>query len=213
MYSEQLFNMKKKLYITASGRVNTNCYIMVDEVNNNCIIVDLPDETGEQLAEFCQQNGITPLAILLTHGHFDHCGGVAEFLREFNVPVYGHANDIELAKNASKNKWRVRAEDCDITNFVNDGETITIGDFIIEVMHTPGHTMGSVCYFIEDLMFSGDTLFHTDIGRTDFAESNPAEMYKSLKKIAKIEKDYKVLPGHEEYTTLKEEQENNVYLR
>ena len=62
-------------------------------------------------------------------------------------------------------------------------------------------------------MFSGDTLFHTDIGRTDFAESNPAEMYKSLKKIAKIEKNYKVLPGHEEYTTLKEEQEHNVYLR
>ena len=191
--------MEKKLYITASGRVNTNCYIMVDEVNANCIIVDLPDETGEQLAEFCKQNNVKPLAILLTHGHFDHCGGVAAFLREFDVPVYGHANDIDLAKNASKNKWRVRAEDCDITNFVNDGDVITLGDFTIEVMHTPGHTMGSVCYFVDDC--------------TDFAESNPTEMYKSLRKIAKIEKNYKVLPGHEEYTTLKEEQEHNVYLR
>ena len=204
--------MEKKLYITAGGRVNTNCYLMVDK-DNNAVIVDLPDETGEQLADFLKQNDIKPLAILLTHGHFDHCGGVAAFLREFDVPVYGHKNDIDLAKNASKNKWRVRAEDCDITNFINDGDKIVLGDFEIDVMHTPGHTMGSVCYFADDIMFSGDTLFHTDIGRTDFAESNPAEMQKSLARIAKIEKDYKVLPGHEEYTTLKEEQENNVYLR
>lgn len=204
--------MEKKLYITAGGRVHTNCYLMVDK-DNNAIIVDLPDETGEQLAEFLKQNNIKPLAILLTHGHFDHCGGVASFLRVFNVPVYGHKNDIDLAKNASKNKWRVRAEDCDITDFINDGDKIVLGNFEIDVMHTPGHTMGSVCYFVDDIMFSGDTLFHTDIGRTDFAESNPAEMQKSLARIAKIEKDYKVLPGHEEYTTLKEEQENNVYLR
>ena len=204
--------MEKKLYIIASGRVHTNCYMLVDD-NNNCIIVDLPDETGDKLAEFCKENKINPLAILLTHGHFDHCGGVAGFLREFNVPVYGHQNDVALAQNASKNKWRVPAEDCNITNFVNDGDKIVFDGFEIEVMHTPGHTMGCVCYFVDDLMFSGDTLFHTDIGRTDFAESNPAEMQKSLKRIAKIEKDYKVLPGHEEYTTLKEEQENNIYLR
>ena len=204
--------MKKQLYIIASGMVRTNCYILVDE-NKNCIIVDLPDKTGEKLADFCKQNEIKPLAILLTHGHFDHCGGVAGFLREFDIPVYGHANDIELAQNASKNKWRVPAEDCTMSNFVQDGDKIVIEDFEIEVMHTPGHTMGSVCYFVDDFMFSGDTLFHTDIGRTDFAESNPAEMKKSLKKIAGISKDYTVLPGHEEHTTLKEEQQNNVYLR
>lgn len=204
--------MEKKLYIIASGRVHTNCYMLVDG-NNNCIIVDLPDETGEKLAEFCKENKINPLAILLTHGHFDHCGGVADFLTEFNVPVYGHKNDIDLAQNASKNRWRVRAKDCTFTNFINDGDKIVFDGFEIDVMHTPGHTMGSVCYFVDDLMFSGDTLFHTDIGRTDFAESNPAEMQKSLKRIAKIEKNYKVLPGHEEYTTLKEEQENNIYLR
>jgi len=150
---------------------------------------------------------------LLTHGHFDHCGGVAAFLKSFDVSVYGHENDVTLAQCASKNKWRVRAEDCNITNFVNDGDTILLGDFQIKVLHTPGHTMGSVCYIIDENMFSGDTLFHTDIGRTDFNESNPAEMKKSLKKLAEIKEDYKVYPGHEESTTLREEQENNIYLR
>lgn len=202
----------KNLNLIVCGRIGTNSYLLSDE-EKNAVVIDVPDGSGEKLADFCAENGLKPLAILLTHGHFDHCGGVAGFLRKINVPVYASEADAELMNKASQNRFRVPAENCAATEFVADGETLKIGNFEFKVMATPGHTDGSVCYFIDDFMFSGDTLFCDSIGRTDFAESNPQKMKESLAKINKIERNYIVFPGHEEGTRLKDEQENNIYLR
>ena len=202
----------KNLNLIVCGRIGTNSYLLSDE-EKNAVVIDVPDGSGEKLADFCAENGLKPLSILLTHGHFDHCGGVAGFLRKINVPVYASEADAELMNKASQNRFRVPAENCAATEFVADDETLKIGNFEFKVMATPGHTDGSVCYFIDDFMFSGDTLFCDSIGRTDFAESNPQKMKESLAKINKIERNYIVFPGHEESTRLKDEQENNIYLR
>lgn len=204
--------MKKQLYTLVCGRIGTNCYVLTDE-NNDAVIFDMPDSAGEKVADFCEENKLQPLAVLLTHGHFDHCGGVADFLSKFSVPVYGSKEDCLLASNASKNRFRIPAKDCKITNFVSDNDCIQLNDFQIKVMQTPGHTLGSVCYFVDDFMFSGDTIFHGDVGRTDFAESSPEKMIESLEKIKKINANYFIYPGHEESTTLFEEKNNNRYLK
>ncbi len=202
----------KQLYTVVCGRIGTNCYILTDE-NKDAVIFDVPDSSGEKIAKFCEDEQLKPLAVLLTHGHFDHCGGAFDFLCKYSVPVYGNKEDFDLASRASKNRFRISAKDCTITNFVADGDCIEINNFKINVMHTPGHTMGSVCYFVDGLMFSGDTLFHGDIGRTDFAESNPSEMIESLRKIKSINTDFAVYPGHEESTALFEEKKTNSYLK
>lgn len=203
--------MKKKLFTLVCGSIGTNCYILINEYYD-AIIFDIPDSAGKEIANFCKKNKFNPLAILLTHGHFDHCGGVAEFLKYFSVPVYGNSDDYDLAMSASNNKFRIHAQDCEIKNFIADGDCIEIKNFKIDVMHTPGHTPGSVCYFVDDLMFSGDTLFLNAIGRTDFQESDPQKMSESLCKIKNLKQDYIVLPGHEESTTLFNEKHNNRYL-
>lgn len=204
--------MKNQVYTLVCGRVSTNSYIVFDE-NKDAIIFDIPDSSGEIIADFCDKNDLKPLAVFLTHGHFDHCGGVAAFLKRKNVPVYGCGADEALAMSAEKNHFRVPAENCKITNFVQDGEVVRTGGFEVSVMFTPGHTAGSVCYFVGDDMFSGDTLFCDSIGRTDFPESDASKMAESLKKIAAIDKDYNVYPGHEESTTLFAEQKHNIYLK
>lgn len=204
--------MKTNLSILVGGRVGANCYVLSDE-KGRALIFDIPDSCGERVADFCANNNLTPLAILLTHGHFDHCGGVAAFLRRFAVKVYGSEADASLAASATANRYKVKAENCHITDYVTDGQSLGIADFDVKVIATPGHTAGSVCYIVGDDMFSGDTLFHGDIGRTDFPESVPGAMAESLKKLAAINGNYTVYPGHEEATTLEEEKRENPYLR
>jgi glyoxylase-like metal-dependent hydrolase (beta-lactamase superfamily II) len=193
------------------GIVGTNCYV-VENDDKQCLIIDVA-YSGVKIEEYIKENNLKPLAILLTHGHFDHCGGARYIFKDDNLPVYCHKDDIELASNASKNRWGAPSLDCDVTNVIKGEENLKIGAFEIKVLPTPGHTPGSVCYFIKDYMFSGDTLFADDIGRTDLAGGNMSEMKKSLEKIKKIEGDYKLLPGHEESSTLSREKQNNRYLK
>ena len=193
------------------GIVGTNCYV-AEKDNKECLIIDVA-YSGVKIEEYIKENDLKPLAILLTHGHFDHCGGARYIFKEKKLPVYCHKEDVELASNASKNRWGAPSIDCDVTNIIDGESTLQIGSFEIKVLHTPGHTPGSVCYIIEDCMFSGDTLFADDVGRTDLAGGSMSELKKSLEKIKRIEGDYKLLPGHEESSTLSYEKQNNKYLK
>lgn len=199
------------IVIIPIGLICTNCYILIDEKSNDCIVID-PAYSRGKLASYISEHSLNLLGILLTHGHFDHCGGVAELLTDKTVPVYCQVDDVKLASEASKNRWRAPALNCEVTNVISDEALIKLGSFDIKVMFTPGHTPGSVCYFIEDYMFSGDTLFADDIGRTDMAGGSMSDMMKSLAKIATIKEDYRVFPGHGENTTLSHEKCFNKYL-
>lgn len=190
----------------------TNTYVFIETDTNSCVVID-PAYNSSKVVDFIVNNNLDLQGILLTHGHFDHCGGVEQLLEHKNVDVFGGAADAIMAQNASRNQWGAHARDCKITRYVNKLNKFTIGDFDFEVMETPGHTEGSVCYFCDEYMFSGDTLFDGCIGRTDLPGGDVSQMRQSLERINKITFDYIVLPGHEGITTMLEQKKYNPYLQ
>lgn len=150
----------------SAGILPTNTYVLYDSQTKCCVVVD-PAFDGDKITKFIDEKGLKPVAVLLTHGHFDHCGGAKPIVEKYGVPVYGSEKDAALAASASKNLWGVFCHDCKITDYVDGIDSFSVGSFSFGVMKTPGHTPGGVCYFIDDIMFSGDTLFKECIGRID----------------------------------------------
>lgn len=153
------------------GSMGTNCYIAVNEENGECILVDLAAWPPE-LSSHIRTGGLKPLAVLLTHGHFDHIMGLDGLLREYDIPVYAFESEKEVLNSARLNLSAMMAGAYTFSDarYVKDGQILDIGGVQIRVIHTPGHTSGGCCYYIEKegILFSGDTLFHASIGRTDF---------------------------------------------
>lgn len=186
------------------GMLQTNCYIAWGEAAEGCIVVD-PGDQPEKVISALENLDRTPEAILLTHGHFDHIGGVAPLQAEYGCPVYLHEEDLTLPTPMTGGKLSG-------TTHYDEGDTLSLAGLEIKVLHTPGHTGGSVCLICENVMFSGDTLLAGSIGRTDFPGSDPGEMMQSLEKLANLPGNYRVLPGHAEETTLDEERRSNPFL-
>ncbi len=209
--------MKLKVEGYPIGYMGTNCYLATDTETNFRFIVD-PGENDPLLKRLMKDVKEGELCyILLTHGHFDHIMGVAEVQEHYGGKIVVHEKDADCFVDEEKSL---------ISNFgsgaklpkkadilVKDGDTLPFADGRIEVMHTPGHTEGSVCYLIEDKIFSGDTLFFNSVGRTDFKTGSPREIAKSLKRLAELEGDRKVYPGHNMLTTLDHERKYNIFLR
>lgn len=204
--------MEYQIHSLQLGILQTNCHIIENAHNKHCVIID-PAFTSKKLSKFLICNNLQPIAVLLTHGHFDHVGGVKDIVEKYHVPVFGNKMDGAEAAKASKNIWNVIAKDAIITNFIENGKPISIEDFEFEVLFTPGHTEGSVCYFFDDkYMFSGDTIFCGSIGRTDLKGGDMNKMFQSLNTIKNLERNYIILSGHGENTTLFEEKKTNSYL-
>lgn len=213
---------KMKINHYVVGMVQTNCYIVINDETKECFIVD-PGASGKQLAEKIRQDGLTPVAILLTHGHFDHAGAAKTLADEFNIKVYAHEAEADTLKDPQKNvSWMVNCkESYDADVFLKDEELITLAGFEIKVLHTPGHTVGGCCYYIptEDVVFTGDTLFAQSVGRTDFPGGSMSQIVRSiqeklltLNEPGNLETDIMVYPGHNDPTTIETERINNPYL-
>lgn len=201
-----------KYVVFTCGQLQTNCVVV--QSGNNCLVVDVPFGSND-VADYVLSNNLHVDAVLLTHGHFDHCGGVNAFLKSChaNAPVFVHQNDFGLCTKASKNKWGIFCEDCFPTHFLQQGR-LQIGNFCLEVLETPAHTTGSVVFLTQDgVMLAGDTLFRGSVGRIDFPESVPQFLKSSLQKIASLKQNYRVICGHGPETTLNQEKIHNVYLR
>ncbi len=194
------------------GLLYTNAYVVISKNDSLCVVIDPACDNGE-MANFITSNNLAVSAVLLTHGHFDHCGGVSALIKGKNIPVYCSREDAQMAANVSKNPWGVPCKDCIVTDFVSDGQKIAVGGFEFSVLSTPGHTKGSVCYIIGDYLFSGDTLFAGGIGRTDLEGGDMADMRRSLQKLKKLDKNYFICPGHQETSRLLHEMEYNPYLK
>ena len=186
------------------GMLQTNCYIAWGDCPDRCIVAD-PGDEPEKVASYLEKLGRRPEAILLTHGHFDHIGGVPQLQEKYGCPVYLCEDDLALPV-------RMTGGSLTGTTHYAEGDTLTLAGLTIRVLQTPGHTPGSVCLICGDVMFSGDTLFAGSIGRTDFPGSDHRQMLLSLAKLAALPENYRVLPGHAEETTLDEERRSNPFL-
>ena len=187
------------------GQLGANCYVVADEQAKTCAVVD-PGGQGRQLAQWLRQEGLTPKYVLLTHGHFDHVGGVKELVGEYpGLPVYLHPNDTQLTPELCQGLFW--------TEFYEEGDELTMDGLTFRVYHTPGHTPGSVCLQVEDVLLTGDTLFAGSCGRTDFPGGSWTQLMNSFARLAKLSGNYGVLSGHGESSDLDTERAVNPYMK
>jgi hydroxyacylglutathione hydrolase len=199
------------------GALQTNCYFL--ENNHQCVVID-PGAESEKLIEYLKINELTPLAILLTHAHFDHIGAVDALRDYFSIPVYVHEKEAKWLFDPSlngsqfffpENVIRVKPADYILTK----EETVTVGPFTLEVLETPGHSPGSVSYTVQEagIVFAGDVLFYQSIGRTDLPGGNHKQLLETIhEKLLTLPEETVVLPGHGVETTIQDEMDHNPFI-
>ena len=198
------------------GSVQTNCYFAINEETKEVLIID-PGACAGQLAERVRTEGLHPVAVLLTHGHFDHAEGAQELAGEFDIQIYVHEDDRETLENPKLNvSWLMgKSEVFHADQFLKDEQELDLAGFHIRVLHTPGHTPGGCCFYFpyENTVFSGDTLFCGSVGRTDFERGSMSELIRSIReKLLALPEDTVVYSGHGDVTTIEYERMSNPYL-
>ena len=193
-----------KIHTLTLGLYQTNTYIIHEASSKSCCVID-PGYEAATILDKLEDLGLTLDAILLTHGHFDHVGAVKDLAADTDCRVFLCAEDALLPPMFTGGKLYY-------TDTYAEGSILNIAGLYIHVLHTPGHTPGSVCLLVEDTLFSGDTLFAGSCGRTDIG-GDWAAIQKSMKRLASMDADFRVFPGHGESTTLAAEKRYNPYMR
>lgn len=191
------------------GPIGTNCYLLEDEKAHVAAVIDPGDEAG-RILQVIKDDGVDVKYILLTHGHYDHTTAVPELHQALpQAEIYIHKAD---ANGAGSRLFPLAGQIPDL-KFYDEGNALTLGELTIQVLHTPGHSKGSVTLKVGDVLFCGDTLFAGSCGRTDLAGGSYAEIMASLKKLGQLPGDYHVCPGHDVTSTLERERRSNPFLR
>ena len=191
------------------GPIGTNCYLLCDETEHRCAVID-PGGDPLMVAAAVKDTGCAPAAILLTHGHYDHTGAVADLQAKWpQVPVYLNRRDQYEGDAYLQQLFPPVAD----TRNYDEGDTIAVGGLTLSVLATPGHSEGGVTLRCGDALFCGDTLFAGSCGRTDFPGGSVKKIMVSLKRLGSLEGDLTVYAGHMEPSTLDRERSWNPYLR
>lgn len=198
------------------GPVCTNCYLLVNHKTGELLVVD-PGDQAQLIEKQIEKTGAKPVAILLTHGHFDHAGAAEELADKYQISIYAHEAERETLEDPGLNLCGMIGEHkvyhADI--FVKDEEVLNLAGFFIRVFFTPGHTIGGCCYYIADekILFSGDTLFQESVGRTDFPRGSASDLIRAIReKLMPLPDDVTVYTGHDESTLIGYERMHNPYL-
>ena len=184
------------------GPLQVNCYILWE--TEQCLVID-PGFEPERVMKTCDELGLKIQAILLTHGHFDHVGGVKKIAEKTGCQVFLHLDELSLPPFITSGKLYY-------TDTYAEGDEITLAGMTFTVLHIPGHTPGAVCLHFGDHLFTGDTLFAGSCGRTDLPGGSFATIKASLKRLASLPGNASIYPGHGEETTLETERKNNPYI-
>ena len=199
-----------KLYHLQSGPLSVNTYFLVNE-DGQAVVID-SGENYKKVKSVEDLYNIKIKAVLLTHAHFDHCGNAKKLQDDGAIICVSELDAQKLLNddNLSKDFGR-KFEYLTADKIFNDGDVLALCGFKIKVIATPGHTDGSVCFMVDNLLFTGDTLFLGSVGRTDFKSGNRNDLVQSIKKLFALDGDYAVYPGHDEFTTLEHERKYNVF--
>ncbi|MNK78026.1 putative metallo-hydrolase [compost metagenome] len=201
----------------AVGPLGCNCTILGCPETRKALVVD-PGGDADRIAALLDRHGLTPVALLHTHAHFDHVLGASELKERFGAEILLHADDLPLYENVPMQGAFFGfslPEPAPVDRFVPDGEQLAFGAATGEVIHTPGHTPGSICFHVgtQKLLLTGDTLFAGGIGRTDLWGGSQTALMRSIReRLLILDPETRVIPGHGPETTLGEEAVNNVFL-
>lgn len=198
------------------GALETNCYLVYCHETLQCAVVD-PGAEAQKIFRLIAERGVTPVMLLNTHGHIDHIGANKDVKERFNIPLYIHASDEAMLENVQQSElsFFLDAKDSPSPDkYLEEGETIKIGKSSLKVIHTPGHSPGSVSFLGDGFLLSGDTLFYRGVGRTDLPGGSWTELVKSIKtKILTLPDETTVLPGHGPYTSVGQEKSFNPFIQ
>ena len=204
-----------KIDAIMTGPFSVNCCIVSN--NGDAVIVD-PGGNAADIEAYISDNGLKPLAVVNTHGHFDHIGAISEITKRYGIPFYIHKDDEFLLSQGQKivKMYGFGTMENPVPDkYIEDGEVLTFGSITIKVLHTPGHTPGGCCLYIEgaDSVLTGDTLFHESIGRSDFPYADGKQLTDSIMtKLFALDDNVKVYPGHGGFSTIGHEKQYNPYL-
>ena len=204
---------KLNIKYMVQGMISTNVFLVQNTETKEVFIID-PADGAAAIADAVRGMDGRPVAILLTHGHFDHILAAEELKKEFQIPIIANAAEQEVLAITMRDLPNTRGLSCHVSvdRLVNEGDVLDLAGFSVHVLHTPGHTKGSTCYYIpeEKVLFAGDTIFCGSYGRTDLPTGDQGQIEKSVARLlAELPDDVTICPGHESFTTVEFEKKYN----